>query len=342
MTENAKKSEIDVDQLLRLDAEQREERMQQRGERGLADPAEPERRQRDAELTGGQIGVELPVHLREQTAGQAVGARDRLDARRPQLDEPELRRDEKTIQRDEQQCADQRDNLSQSNSLRKWKASVYGRQLIESQFTSPRTGTRTDSVTSALSTMSLCSNAPPCASATRLHNARPHAMRPPSRGSSACRRANASSTCGDAGSPSARADAREAHVRAPHAALDVARRTHGRARRARFGGEREHEPERLQRDARHRLRVVLPRAANRSRSSRHAHARRRARASAALFSRSGRTATGASATCNALVSARVVSIDCSISFTCCSTPERMPASARCAAGSLASTLRSST
>ena len=94
------------------------------GERRLADPAEPERRERDAELTGGQIGVELPVHLGEQTSGQAVGPRDGLDARRPQFDEPEFGRDEKTVQRDEQQCTDKRDNLSQSNALREWKASV--------------------------------------------------------------------------------------------------------------------------------------------------------------------------------------------------------------------------
>ena len=98
--------------------------MQQRGKGRLADPAEAERRERDAELARRKIGVELSVNLREQAPGQAVGPRDGLDARRAQLDEPELGRDEKPVQRDEQQCTDERNNLSQSNSLPKWKASV--------------------------------------------------------------------------------------------------------------------------------------------------------------------------------------------------------------------------
>jgi hypothetical protein len=63
----------------------------------------PARCQRNAELTCGQIRVELAVDLGQQTARQAVRPCDCLNARGAQFDESELGRDEKPVQRDEQQ-----------------------------------------------------------------------------------------------------------------------------------------------------------------------------------------------------------------------------------------------
>lgn len=94
-----------------MHAEQVEQRAEQLGEGGLADPAEAERRERDAELARRQVRVEPAVHDREDAPAQAVLACERLDARAAQLDEAEFGRNEKAVQGHQQQRADQREDL---------------------------------------------------------------------------------------------------------------------------------------------------------------------------------------------------------------------------------------
>jgi hypothetical protein len=113
-----------VDQLLRFHTKQAEDRREQLRERRLTDPAEPERCQRDAELTGGQIGVEPPVHLRQQTPAHAVFGGKALHTGLPQLHQAEFGGDEKSVEGNEKQSTDKGDNLDQSKGLRQQKLSV--------------------------------------------------------------------------------------------------------------------------------------------------------------------------------------------------------------------------
>jgi hypothetical protein len=54
-----------VHQLGRGDADERQQRFQQAGKRRFADPAQAQRGQRDAELAGRQIGIQLAVDFAE-------------------------------------------------------------------------------------------------------------------------------------------------------------------------------------------------------------------------------------------------------------------------------------
>ena len=124
MHENAKNSEMAWISLSDSTPSSVEERRDQLSERRLADPAEPERRQRDAELAGGQVGVEPPVHLREQTSAHAVPGGEALHAGLPQFDQTEFGGDEKAVEGNEKQRTDKGDNLDQSEGLRQQKLSV--------------------------------------------------------------------------------------------------------------------------------------------------------------------------------------------------------------------------
>ena len=71
------------------------------GDGGLADPAEREAGERDAELHGGQELVDGVLEL-EHGASAGPAERDELlDARLPNADESELRGDEETVGQDE-------------------------------------------------------------------------------------------------------------------------------------------------------------------------------------------------------------------------------------------------
>ena len=86
-----------------IDADHAEQRLEQAGEGRLADPAEAERGERDAELAGRQVGVELVVHLGQDAPAQALRLGDGAHARLAQRDDAEFGRHEKSVQHDEDQ-----------------------------------------------------------------------------------------------------------------------------------------------------------------------------------------------------------------------------------------------
>ncbi len=82
------------------DADQ--QRLEEVRERRLADPAQRQARQRDAELGGRQVGVEVRDHVLRDL-GAAVALAPDLDLRRPHLDQRELGGDEEAVQEHEQE-----------------------------------------------------------------------------------------------------------------------------------------------------------------------------------------------------------------------------------------------
>ena len=94
-----------------------ERRFEQVCDDGLADPAQRERGHRDAELRGGDVGVEV-VEQTEQAARAAVaGGGERLDARASDADEGELRGDEEAVgddQKKDDENADERFHLAKT------------------------------------------------------------------------------------------------------------------------------------------------------------------------------------------------------------------------------------
>ena len=74
-----------------------QQRLEQPREGRLADPAQGQARQRDAELARRQVGVEVREHVLGE-AGAAIAFADLdLDLGRPDLDQRELRRDEEAV-----------------------------------------------------------------------------------------------------------------------------------------------------------------------------------------------------------------------------------------------------
>jgi hypothetical protein len=84
------------------DFEAREQRLDQVMERGLADPSQCERGQRDAELRRRQIRVEMADEPFGHLRADASGLRELSDLRRPHFDDRELGRDEKTVRKHEE------------------------------------------------------------------------------------------------------------------------------------------------------------------------------------------------------------------------------------------------
>ena len=72
----------------------------QRGERGLAQPAQRQRGQRDAELAGRKVGGELRGDAEQQAGAELPFAGELLEPGRPDLDERELRSDEERVRQD--------------------------------------------------------------------------------------------------------------------------------------------------------------------------------------------------------------------------------------------------
>jgi hypothetical protein len=91
-----------VDQLRRGDADHPEHRFEQAGEGRLANPAQAQGSQRNAELACRQVGVELGMDLLQDAAAQAGGLGDGADARLAECDDAELGRHEKAVQRYQQ------------------------------------------------------------------------------------------------------------------------------------------------------------------------------------------------------------------------------------------------
>ncbi len=92
-----------VDQRRRVDAGHGQQRFEQVRECRLADPAKPQRGQGDAQLAGGQVGIQLFMHRAQDLAAPAMLAGDSLDLGRAQLDHGELGRDEESVEQYQQQ-----------------------------------------------------------------------------------------------------------------------------------------------------------------------------------------------------------------------------------------------
>ena len=78
-------------------SERDQNRVQQRRNRRLADPAEAERGHGDAELATGEIGLDVAQHLLQQAGAEAVFLRHRVDAEAPALDQREFRGNVKRV-----------------------------------------------------------------------------------------------------------------------------------------------------------------------------------------------------------------------------------------------------
>lgn len=92
-----------MEQLLRLHADGAEQRAEQVGEGWLADPAEAEGGQGDAQLAGGEVGVQLVVHGAQDAAAPAVLVGDGFHAGGAQLDHGELGGDEEAVEQHEEE-----------------------------------------------------------------------------------------------------------------------------------------------------------------------------------------------------------------------------------------------
>jgi hypothetical protein len=85
-------------------------RLQQGRHRGLAEPPQPQRRHRDAELAGGEIGLELAEDSQRQLGAGAAVLGHVGDARAADLDQGELGGDEEGVGGQEQRDADGREH----------------------------------------------------------------------------------------------------------------------------------------------------------------------------------------------------------------------------------------
>ena len=108
-------------------AEAVEQGAEQAREGRFADPAQGQGRQRDAELAGRQVGVEVLVDAEQDAAAPAdpFGETDRLGV--PQLDQGEFGCDEKAVEDDQQERCENVENVGEhrsSESLRAAKSSI--------------------------------------------------------------------------------------------------------------------------------------------------------------------------------------------------------------------------
>ena len=85
----------------RVDAELRKDRLDHLGEKRLADPAETETRQRDAELACGEIGLEIGGDVLRQASAPAAFLDQRVELAAADFYQRKLRRDEEAVQEDE-------------------------------------------------------------------------------------------------------------------------------------------------------------------------------------------------------------------------------------------------
>jgi hypothetical protein len=86
----------------RGDAHGQQHRLHQARESRLADPAQAQRGERDAQLAGRQVGVELAVDLAEDASAHALAFGDGAHAGFAQSDDAELGSDEEAVQHDQE------------------------------------------------------------------------------------------------------------------------------------------------------------------------------------------------------------------------------------------------
>ena len=86
-----------------------QQRLDRARERGLADPAEREGRDGDAELARRDVRIEVPDELPDQLCGHVAFLGELLDSRPPRRDQCELRGDEEAVGDDQQHHSEQSD-----------------------------------------------------------------------------------------------------------------------------------------------------------------------------------------------------------------------------------------
>ena len=89
------------DKSVRMNVDQREERLQNMHEKLFADPAEREAGQRDAELRGRKIGVEMRAHVLDETGPQIPLFHQFVELTGAHFDDGEFARHEETVENDE-------------------------------------------------------------------------------------------------------------------------------------------------------------------------------------------------------------------------------------------------
>jgi hypothetical protein len=94
------------------------ERLQQAGESGFTDPAQAQRGQGDAQLAGGEIGVQLVVDHGQDAAAHALCLCDGPDARLTQLDQTEFCCNEKPFNATRKKAATISNMFSNEGSYR--------------------------------------------------------------------------------------------------------------------------------------------------------------------------------------------------------------------------------
>ncbi|MNQ74369.1 hypothetical protein D3C85_891240 [compost metagenome] len=92
-----------MDQLLRIDADVFQQGLQQVGEGRLADPAEAQGGQGDAQLAGREVGVQLVVYGAQDAPAPAVLVGYGFDAGGAQLDHGELGGHEEAVEQHEEE-----------------------------------------------------------------------------------------------------------------------------------------------------------------------------------------------------------------------------------------------
>ena len=92
-----------LDHFRRRDADGAQQRLQDMGERRLADPAQAQRGQGDTQLAGRQVGVELVMHGAQDLPAPAVVFGYRLNPGGAQFDHGKFGRNEKTVEQNQDQ-----------------------------------------------------------------------------------------------------------------------------------------------------------------------------------------------------------------------------------------------
>ena len=95
------------DDRYRVRPDRAERRVEQPGQRRLADPAERQARERDPELAGRDVTIEVPHPVVDVARARPPLGEELLHARPPQGHERELGRDEEAVQKDQEEDGEQ-------------------------------------------------------------------------------------------------------------------------------------------------------------------------------------------------------------------------------------------
>ena len=108
------------------DTEGGEQRLDQVREGRLADPAQAQRGQGDAQLAGRQVGVELAVHGAQDVSAPAMLAGDGLHLGRAQLDHGEFGGHEETVEQNEEEGEQDKAEIGEVGGNAETRGRVHG------------------------------------------------------------------------------------------------------------------------------------------------------------------------------------------------------------------------